>query len=149
MGKIMDADDILGGPSGSTPDDEPIVALPDTDDITTVEGQNKPIIDIMGQQGVGAITPGTGEGPTDITSGVDLGAGAYDPTDQTVQTDELLTGPTDLTASGAAATAAQVDSATQVDSPTAPDAVTIENVERVSDNIGTSTAQQGEVSEGN
>jgi len=124
------------------------VALPDTDDITTIEGQNKPIIDIMGQQGVGAITPGTGEGPTDITSGVDLGAGAYTPTDQTVQTDELLTGPTNLDASGAAATAAQVDSAAQVNSPTAPDAATIENVERVSDSIGTSTAQQGEVSEG-
>ena len=144
MSEIMDADDITSDPSGSTPD----VALPDTDDITTIEGQNKPIIDIMGQQGVGAITPGTGEGPTDITSGVDLGAGAYDPTDQTVQTDELLTGPTDLTATGAAATAAQVDSAAQVESPTAPDAVTIENVERVSDSIGTATAQQGEVSEG-
>ena len=69
--------------SGSTPD----VALPDTDDITTIEGLNKPIIDIMGQQAVGAITPGTEAGPTDITSGVDLGAGAYTPIDQTVQTD--------------------------------------------------------------
>ena len=100
-------------PNINIPADDPSIdavpeedaALPDTDDITTVEGQNKPIIDVMGQQAVGAITPGTGEGPTEITSGVDLGAGAYTPTDQTVQTNELLTGPTDLTATGAAATA--------------------------------------------
>ena len=130
--------------SGSTPD----VALPDTDDITTIEGLNKPIIDIMGQQAVGAITPGTEAGPTDITSGVDLGAGAYTPIDQTVQTDELLTGPTDLTATGAAATAAQVQEASMVNSPTAPDAVTIENVERTQSNLPTATAQQGELSEG-
>ena len=130
--------------SGSTPD----VALPDTDDITTIEGLNKPIIDIMGQQAVGAITPGTEAGPTDITSGVDLGAGAYTPIDQTVQTDELLTGPTDLTATGAAATAAQVQEASMVNSPTAPDAVTIENVERTHSNLPAATAQQGELSEG-
>ena len=56
-------------PNINIPADDPSIdaipeedaALPDTDDITTVEGQNKPIIDIMGQQGTGAITPGTGE----------------------------------------------------------------------------------------
>ena len=123
--------------------------MTDTDDITTIEGQNKPIIDIMGQQGVGAVTPGTGEGPTDITSGVDLGAGAYQPTDQTYDAaTEKMTGPTDLTATGAATTASQVDSAAQVDSPTSPGAETIENVERVTGTLGTSTAQQGEVSTG-
>ena len=144
-------------PNINIPADDPSIdaipeedaALPDTDDITTVEGQNKPIIDIMGQQAVGAITPGTEAGPTDITSGVDLGAGAYQPIDQTVdETNELLTGPTGLTDTGAATTATQVQNAAQVDSPTAPDAVTIESVERTQSNLPTATAQQGGLSEG-
>ena len=136
MSEIMNPDD-LPPPDEEVPPADTDVALPDTDDITTIEGQNKPIIDIMGQQGVGAITPGTEAGPTDITSGVDLGAGAYQPIDQTVQTNELLTGPTDLTATGAAATASQVQTAAQVD-----------NVERTQTNLPTATAQQGGLSEG-
>ena len=99
----------------TTTEEETTPPMEDTDDITTIEGQNKPIIDIMGQQGVGAVTPGTEEGPTDITSGVDLGAGAYQPTDQTYDAaTEKMTGPTDLTATGAAATASQVESAAQL-----------------------------------
>ena len=116
-----------------------------TEDITTIEGQNKPIIEMMGQQAVGAITPGT-EGATDISTGVDLGQGAYQPTTQSVQDDELLTGPTDLTATSVGITPAQVASTTDVTSPTQPDAVTVDNVERTYSTLPTSTAAQGTVS---
>ena len=121
---------------------------PTTEDITTIEGQNKPIIDIMGQQAVGAITPGTAEGPTDISTGVDLGQGAYQPTEQTVQQDELLAGPDALTATGVEITPAQAASTTAVTAPTQPSVSTVDNVERTYTTLPTSTAAQGEVSEG-
>ena len=116
-----------------------------TEDITTIEGQNKPIIDIMGQQAVGAITPGT-EGATDISSGVDLGEGAYKPTSQSVQDNELLADQTGLTATGVEVTPAQVASTTDVTSPTQPDAITVDNVERTYSTLPTSTAAQGTLS---
>ena len=116
-----------------------------TQDITTAEGQSKPIIDIMGQQAVGAITPGTA-GATDISTGVDLGQGAYKPSTQTIQQDEFFTAPTTLSPTGISATPAQVESTSAVTSPTQPDALTVNNVERTYSNLPTSTAAQGTLS---
>ena len=116
-----------------------------TEDITTIEGQNKPIIDIMGQQAVGAVTPGTA-GATDISTGVDLGQGAYQPTAQSVQQNELLTTPTTLSPTGVDITPAQVASTTAVTSPTQPDVSTVDNVERSYSNLPSSTAAQGTLS---
>ena len=129
-----------------TTDAIPEVLSPVAGDITTIEGQSKPIIDIMGQQAVGAITPGTEEGPSDISSGVDLGEIAYNPTPQTYDpTTEDVGGPTQLTNVGANSVASQATMVDGVTIPTKADPSLVADVERTFTSLPTATAQQGAI----
>ena len=126
----------------------PEVLAPVAGDITTIEGQSKPIIDIMGQQAVGAVTPGTAEGPSDISSGVDLGEIAYTPTAQEYDaTTEAVEGPTQLTNTGASSTAAQATMVDGVATPTKADPSLVADVERTFTSLPTATAQQGSITD--
>ena len=126
----------------------PEVLAPVAGDITTIEGQSKPIIDIMGQQAVGAVTPGTAEGPSDISSGVDLGEIAYTPTAQKYDaTTEAVEGPTQLTNTGASSTAAQATMVDGVATPTKADPSLVADVERTFTSLPTATAQTGSITD--
>ena len=114
----------------------------------TVSEANKPILDITGEQALmGADTVDAAGNP--VAGQYDLGAAEYTPETQTVQENELLSNSTgvkltDITepTTSAATTPADVVAATK------PAAETIDNIERTGTSMPTTTAAQGEVSEG-
>ena len=114
----------------------------------TVSEANKPILDITGEQALmGADTVDAAGNP--VAGQYDLGLAEYDPTDQTVQTNELLdTADKTVGVSDVSADASTAVTPTGVTTPTAPDAELIDNVERTYTSMPTTTAAQGEVSTG-
>jgi len=114
----------------------------------TVSEANKPVQDIMGEQALmGADTVDAAGNP--VAGQYDLGLAEYTPETQTVQDNELLSNSTgvkltDMTepTTSAATTPADVVAATK------PAAETIDNIERTGTSMPTTTAAQGEVSEG-
>ena len=88
----------------------------------TVSEANKPILDITGEQALmGADTVDAAGNP--VAGQYDLGLAEYDPTDQTVQTDELLdTTNKTVGVSDVSADASTAVTPTGVTTPTAPDA---------------------------
>ena len=150
-------------PDGA-PDYLPLKPTTETTRPLTVNEANKPILDIMGEQSLmGVLTPEQKKmeefkeklsSSPDLpdykakTSDFELGAAEYKPQTQTVQEDEKLTttGKT-LTPEGVSATTSTAATPDSV-GVTAQNAAQVNNVERTYTNLPTTTAQQGEVSEG-